>query len=248
MIEKWKTAVDNGGAFAALLTDLYKAFDCILRDLIIAKLAAYGFGTNAPKLIDNYLSNRKQRLKVNSTYSIWKDIFHGGIPQGSILGPLLFNINLCDLFYFLDNSDIASYTYDNTPYSAEKNRETVINTIKTSSQVLIFNWFSDNFMKANSGKNHLLMCGTETTYANFDGSMIKSSQKEILLCINLDSELKFEDHANFMCKKASQKLYALARISPFMDLKQGRNMKAFVESCIVESSQSLAWFFSVHFK
>ena len=78
--------------------------------------------------------------------------------------------------------------------------------------------------------------------------MIKSSQKEILLCINLDSELKFEDHANFMCKKASQKLYALARISPFMDLKQGRNMKAFVESCIVESSQSLAWFFSVHFK
>ena len=61
--------------------------------------------------------------------------------------------------------------------------------------------------------------------------MIKSSQKEILLGINLDSELKFEDHVNFMCKKASQKLYALARIAPFMDLKQRRNiMKAFAES------------------
>ena len=61
--------------------------------------------------------------------------------------------------------------------------------------------------------------------------MIKSSQKEILLGINLDSELKFEDHVNFMCKKASQKLYALAQIAPFMDLKQRRNiMKAFVES------------------
>ena len=61
--------------------------------------------------------------------------------------------------------------------------------------------------------------------------MIKSSQKEILLSINLDSELKFEDHVNFMCKKASQKLYAVARIAPFMDLKQRRNiMKAFVES------------------
>ena len=107
---------------------------------------------------------------------------------------------------------------------------TVINTIETSSQVL-FNWFSDNFMKANSGKSHLLMSGTETTHANVDGSMIKSSQKEILLGINLDSELKFEDHVNFMCKKASQKLYALARIAPFMDLKQRRNiMKAFVES------------------
>ena len=59
MIEKWKTAVDNGGVFAALLTDLSKAFDCIPHDLIIAKLAAYGFDTNALKLIHNYLSNRK---------------------------------------------------------------------------------------------------------------------------------------------------------------------------------------------
>ena len=229
MIEKWKTAVDNGGVFAALLTDLSKAFDCIPHDLIIAKLAAYGFDTNALRLIHNYLSNRKQRVKINSVYSIWKDISYG-VPQGSIFGPLLFNIHLCDLFYFLENTDIASYPNDNTLYSAQKNRETVINTIETSSQVL-FDWFSDNFMKANSGKSHLSMCDTETTYANVDGSMIKSSQKEIPLGINLDSELKFEDHVNFMCKKASQKLYALARIAPFMDLKQRRNIKkAFVES------------------
>ena len=75
--------------------------------------------------------------------------------------------------------------------------ETAINTIETSSQVL-FGWFSDNFMKANSSKSHLLMSGTETTHANVDGSMIKSSQKEILLGINLDSELKFEDHGNYV--------------------------------------------------
>ena len=60
-------------------------------------------------------------------------------------------------------------------------------------------------MKANSSKSHLLMSGTETTHANVDGSMIKSSQKEILLGINLDSELKFEDHVNFMCKKSESK-------------------------------------------
>ena len=86
-------------------------------------------------------------------------------------------------------------------------------------------------MKDISGKSHLLMSGTERTYVNVDGSMIKSSQKEILLGINLDSELKFEDHVNFMCNKASKKLYALARIAPFMDIKQRRNiMKAFDES------------------
>ena len=203
MIEKWKTAVDNGGVFAALLTDLSKAFDCIPHDLIIAKLAAYGFDTNALRLIHNYLSNRKQRVKINSVYSIWKDISYG-VPQGSILGPLLFNIHLCDLFYFLENTDIASYADDNTLYSAQKNRVTVINTIETSSQVL-FDWFSDNFMKANSGKSHLLMSDTETTHENVDGSMIKSGQKEILLGINLDSKLKFEDHVNFMSKKSKSK-------------------------------------------
>ena len=75
MIEKWKTAVDNGGVFAALLTDLSKAFDCIPHDLIIAKLAAYGFDTNALKLIHNYLSNRKQRVKVNSATAYGKIYF-----------------------------------------------------------------------------------------------------------------------------------------------------------------------------
>ena len=75
MIEKRKTAVDSGSVFAALLTDLSKAFDCILHDLIIAKLAAYGFDTNALKLIHNYLSTRKQSVKINSAYNIRKDIF-----------------------------------------------------------------------------------------------------------------------------------------------------------------------------
>ena len=90
------------------MTDLSKAFDCIPHDLIIAKLAAYGFDTNALKLIHNYLSNRKQRVKVNSTYSIWKDIVYG-VPQDSILRPMLFSIYLCDLFVFLENTDIASF-------------------------------------------------------------------------------------------------------------------------------------------
>ena len=125
MIEKCKTAVDNGSVFAALLTDLSKAFDCIPHDLIIAKLATYCFDTNALKHSHNYLSNRKQRVRANSAYSIWKDIFYG-VPQGSILGPLLFNIHLCDLFYFLENTDIASYADDNTLYSAQKNRQSLM--------------------------------------------------------------------------------------------------------------------------
>ena len=66
--------MDYGGVFGALLTDLSKAFDCIPHDLFIAKLEAYGFQIDALKLIYDYLSNRKQRVKINETFSSWKDI------------------------------------------------------------------------------------------------------------------------------------------------------------------------------
>ena len=102
MIEKWKKIVDCGGAFGALLTDLSKAFDCIPHDLIIAKLEAYGFQTDALNLVYDYLSYRKQRVKINETFSSWKNIKYG-VPQGFILGSLLFNIHLCDLFCFLED-------------------------------------------------------------------------------------------------------------------------------------------------
>ena len=95
MIKKRKTAVDNGVVFAALLTDLSKAIGCIPHDLIITKLPAHSFDTNSLKPVNNYLSNRRQRVKVNSAYSICKDMFYG-FPQGSILEPLLFNIYSCE--------------------------------------------------------------------------------------------------------------------------------------------------------
>ena len=119
MIEKWKILGDNGGAFGVLLTDLSKAFDCYPHDLNIAKLEAHGFQIDALKFIFDYLSNRKQRVKVNETFSSWKDLEYG-VSQGSIVGPFLFNIHLFDLFYFLDDLDIATYEGNTTLYTVKK--------------------------------------------------------------------------------------------------------------------------------
>ena len=100
--------------FGALLTDLSKAFDCLDHELLIAKLNAYGFSLTALKLVHNYLSNRKQRTKINSTHSSLLEVLFG-VSQGSILGPLLFNIFLIDLFFIIEDTDIASYADGNTP-------------------------------------------------------------------------------------------------------------------------------------
>ena len=84
LIEQWTKSVDNGGAFGALVTDLSKAFDCLPHELFIAKLDAYGFDKSSLKLIQSYLSNRKQIVKINDKYSSWSEILFG-VPQGSIL-------------------------------------------------------------------------------------------------------------------------------------------------------------------
>ena len=90
-------------------------FDCLNLELLIAKLNAYEFSLTVLKLVHNCLSNRKQRTKINSTYSSLLEIVFG-VPEGSILGPLLFNIVLTDLFFLIEETDIASYADDNTPY------------------------------------------------------------------------------------------------------------------------------------
>ena len=83
MTEKWQKCLDNGGVSWAILTVLSKAFDCILHDLLIVKLAAYGFNYQSLRIIERFLSNRQQRTKINNVFSRYSEIIYG-VPQGSI--------------------------------------------------------------------------------------------------------------------------------------------------------------------
>ena len=146
-----------------LLTDLSKAFDCLPLELLIANLDEYSFDKSSLKLKDCYLSNRKQRVKVNNRYSSWSEMLFG-IRQGSISGPFLFNV-----FYLLEDLDVTNYADDFTPYCAGKSVEFVVSNLEQSSRIL-FECLSNNCIKVNTGKSHLLLSGNSRATVTIDNN------------------------------------------------------------------------------
>ena len=216
MLEKWERAVDNGKVFGILLTDLSKAFDCLYHELLLSKLHAYGFSISALRLIYSYLANGKQRTKINMSYSSWEEILFS-VPQGSILGPLLFNTFLCDMFFELSQTDFASYADDNTPYREADNIDEVI-TILENDSIQLFKWFSNNQMKAIKDKCNLIISNNEKVSMKIDNIELENTSSEKLLGITIDSKLNFKEHLEEIIKKASRKVNVFSRITPYINL------------------------------
>ena len=229
MLEKFKEAIERGNQFGALLTDLSKSFDCIDHKLLIAKLYEYGVSSSALNVISSYMKHRTQQTKINDCFIARSNIKYD-IPKGSILGPLLFNINMIDLFYECEENDIANYADDTTPYSSGTDIPTVISELQAIS-TKVFNWFGNNRMKANPGKCHLVLSTKSPEVVSIDGIQIKPSTAETLLDINIDSDLNFDIHLSAICNKVSKKFNGLGWIANFMSLEKRRIvMKTFIES------------------
>ena len=236
MIETWKTKLNTGHKVGVIYMDLSKTFDSLNHELLIAKLKCYELDQNAVELFRSYVSNCYQCCKINNTL--------GEYSQGSILGPLLFNIFLNDIFFFLKNANLGNYAYDSTLYAYSKNLETVICNLRQEFSILSY-WFYDSYMVLNPGKCHFMLLGIKEN-EQFDpicnDITLKHSSHENILGVTIDNKLSFDEHIINICKTANKKLNALSRINHYMK----QNQKEILLSSFIISHFSycpLIWMF-----
>ena len=219
LTEDWRQALDDGKTIGVVAIDLSKAFDCMPHGLLIAKMNAYGFSLDVCKLLKSYLVDRKQRVKIGEIKSEWTTNIKG-VPQGSILGPLLFNIFINDFLFHELYSKVYNYADDNTLSCVDND----INQIQRKLQldcITAMQWFESNNMRANADKFQLMFLNRQNSYLDkrlqINSCTIKASPNIMILGVEIDHELNFKNHIDDICNKTSKQINALKRMKHFLD-------------------------------
>ena len=243
LLQKWQTELDSGDYIGTIFMDSSKAYDCLSHDLLTAKLEAYGLDLGSLNFPLDYLSLKKCRTEVGSSYSKWSEICRG-IPQGSILGSLLFTIFINDILFFVEKSEICNFTDDNTIYSCGKDlrkiKEDLICTMKN-----ILKWFMLNSLKAYSRKFQFMILSDKTCYKHIlkiNLTCVQSSDEVTLLGEMTDKNLTFKKDIDNLVHKAHYKLHALRCIRKFLTIEKAKVLgNAFIDCQF--SYAPLTWMF-----
>ena len=205
LVDLWLNAVDQNKLSAAVLLDLSAGFDVIDHDTLLKKLEKYGFDSVTLSWFEDYMAERYQCVQIESSFSSFLKVLWG-VPQGSILGPLLFILFINELPFILkkrtpntpletsEESSIVVFADDNTPTSSHEQLETLLETMQENCNV-VTNWFSKNKMVCSGDKTKLLVLGTRANRYH------KIEKKEIVpqlnICGKIIKEIKVKNSLEF---------------------------------------------------
>ena len=199
----------------ASFIDLRKAFDTINHKILLKKLPFFVLGNHAIGWIENYLTNRKQKCTVNGRSSR-EGLIRCGVPQGSILGPLLFLLYINDIDKDLIHSKVLLYADDTVLYSTHKD-DTVAHAWVSEDLNQLTSWFKLNHLTVNIEKTKMMTFGTRNMLkknnpldVDINGSKFKYVNHFNYHGIKLDNTLTFEKHASECIHLVSHKLYLLS--------------------------------------
>ena len=191
---------------AAVFLDLSKAFDTVSHDILLNKMDNYGIRGTANLLLKSYLSNRKQFVSVNGAKSDTQDISIG-VPQGSVLGPLLFLIYINDLPLTLTDLGAILFADDTTLYFSHSDKDILCQTVSSELNI-INNWLLANFLTLNTDKTYYIIFSLKSSAINTRitiGSKVLDRQTYgKFLGVFLDEKLTFKNHLNHLITKLSK--------------------------------------------
>ena len=222
LTEDWKRSLDNKQIVAVISMDLSKAFDTIPHGLLLAKLKAYGVNSRSCMLLKDYLHGRMQRVKVGDATSDWQEV-RRGVPQGSVLGPMFFNIFINDLFLQIKTVQLNMYaddgqlsTADTDPVSLERRISREVSSANA--------WYEINGMIANPSKHQGMILGKTDHQFNFS---VNDSVE--LFGVTIDKDLTFKQHVSSICKKVNNQFSVMTRFGKLMSTETMlRLYKAFI--------------------
>ena len=227
LTEDWKAEADSNNIIGATLIDLSKAFDRLPHNLLLEKLSAYGVSLESLELLTNYVKNRTQCVRLGNTRSTTGKLM-SGVPQGSVLGPHLFNIFINDLFYNIKKAKISAYADDKQLYFSNANARIVQKTLN-SELAVVSRWITDNGLLLNPKKCESLIFRrtnpkhnqTEEEKINFsvDGTLIEPSTTCKLLGVHIDERLNFNNHVASICKKTSKQIAVISRFRKLLSIQ-----------------------------
>ena len=217
--DNWRWALDSNELVGAVFIDLSMAFDSIDHELLLSKLESYGIREDSLHWFKNYLTGRRQRVLVNGIVSTWRPM-EKGVPQGSILGPLLFGVFVNDLPVNINQCSVSLYADDTALYHSSRNSTELKDSLESALDG-VASWVNNNGLKMNVRKTQAMFLGrrgrrNEVEHASLthQGVTLTTEPKVKFLGVIVDKDLNWNDHVTKIRRKCLASLAQLRQLFP----------------------------------